>query len=209
MWLDSYKAGRGDYSNLMPQYFAEDLLRIYTKKTNYFGPVQVGYRAVLKKLADQYPDLDVGIPATFSDPIAPTPPATEAPTTPKSHSRNVSFTFGNAGAGSGLGTTPFSNNTFTTVSPTFIPGSPTQRTKRVMGTKRLRDRGEDKPRGGKSVKKRRSGSWMGAAILRQEAQLDVMHFSNAAFRYSHYASSSRLMDTAHSSFAIYVFHGFL
>ncbi|KAJ3506577.1 hypothetical protein NLJ89_g6795 [Agrocybe chaxingu] len=33
----SQKAERGVYSNLTPQYFAEDLLRVYTKKPQFFG----------------------------------------------------------------------------------------------------------------------------------------------------------------------------
>ena len=139
----------------MPQYFAENLLRIYTKKTNYFGLVQAGYRAVLTSLQEKYPDKDVGMPAIVMDELAPTPPETEAPSTPKAHSRTLSSTLGSAVHGSGSGTTPFSINTFTTVPLTFAPGSPSQKTKRAKGTKRMRTGEGDGLRSDKAVKKRR------------------------------------------------------
>ncbi|KIM40306.1 hypothetical protein M413DRAFT_446483 [Hebeloma cylindrosporum] len=148
---ESSKAERGVYSNLMPQYFAEHVLRIYTKKTDHFGLVQAGYRAVLASLQKKYPDLDVGMPVFTSDQLAPTPPATEAPTTPKAHSRTTSYT----ALGGGSGTTPFSNNSFTTVPQTFVPGSPSRTTKRAKGIKRTRDDEEDGPRSDKVVKKRK------------------------------------------------------
>jgi len=153
MLLESYKAERGVYSNLMPQYFAENLLRIYTKKSHYFGLVQAGYRALLASLQEKYPDKDVGMPTFVMDESAPTP--TEAPSTPKAHSRTMSSTLGNAVHRSGSGTTPFANNTFTTVALTFVPGSPSQNTKRVKGTKRTRNGEEDALRSDKAVKKRR------------------------------------------------------
>jgi hypothetical protein len=149
MFLESYKAERGVYSNLMPQYFAEHVLRIYTKKTNHFGLVQAGYRVVLATMPEKCPELDVEVPPIVTD--APTPPATEAPTTPKAHSRTTSL----AMLGSGSGTTPFANNTFTTVPKTFVPGSPSQSTKRVKGNKRTRNDEEGGPRSDKAVKKRK------------------------------------------------------
>lgn len=152
MFSESYKAERGVYSNLMPQYFAEHVLRIYTKKTNRFGLVQAGYRVVLATMQQKYPELDIGVPAITD---APTPPATEAPSTPKTHSRTTSFTLGNAMLGSGSGTTPFSNNTFTTVPTAFVPGSPSQSTKRVKGIKRTRNDEEGGSRSDKAVKKRK------------------------------------------------------
>lgn len=120
----AHNAQRGDYSGLMPQWFAEDLLRVYTKKPQFFGLVQAGYRAVLAKM-----EFDL---AQTSDTMALTPPATEAPCTPRaeSHSRNASFTFPTA---PGLSTTPFSNNSFTTVPSSFVPGSPTRSSKKRRG----------------------------------------------------------------------------
>lgn len=43
-------ACRGDYSVLMPDIFAEVLLRVYTKDVQYFGIIQAGYRAVLQTI---------------------------------------------------------------------------------------------------------------------------------------------------------------
>lgn len=156
-------ADRGDYSNLMPSYFAEVLLRIYTKNRNIFGLVQAGYRRVLKHLQDgiergtiqppeqtecnatcscschvnppvptaQIPKLELTAPDELP-PGAPTPPVTEAPSTPKAsaHSRQGSFSFPTMGgsAGPGSASTPhlnFNTNVFTTVPPTYVPpGSP-------------------------------------------------------------------------------------
>ncbi|PPQ88883.1 hypothetical protein CVT25_009118 [Psilocybe cyanescens] len=133
----SMKAERGVYSNLMPPVFAEVILRVYTKKQRFYGLVQAGYRAILASLqATSSPPNSQPISASdlsiALDPMAPTPPATEAPTTPKATSRNASFTFGSAA-------TPFSNNEFTTVPPTFAPASPTEGNKKAKGRKRLRD----------------------------------------------------------------------
>ncbi|KAF8623166.1 hypothetical protein AX17_007522 [Amanita inopinata Kibby_2008] len=126
----SAKAERGDYSTLMPSCFAEVLLRVYTKKPEFFGLVQVGYRSVLESMND-----DNAFVTAFSLPplvSAITPPDTEAPSTPIS--RAVSFTFGSRiGGGPSL-----SNNSFTTVSPTFRPSSPT-RAHKLRGRKRGRE----------------------------------------------------------------------
>jgi deoxynucleoside triphosphate triphosphohydrolase SAMHD1 len=129
---------------MTPQWFAEDFLRVYTKKPQFFGLVQAGYRAVLASMPDEV-DLDrletLVVPSTLDlDSMAPTPPATEAPSTPKAkaHTRDNSFTFPSA---SGPSKTPFLNNSFTTVPPTFTPGSPTQNSKkrRNASAKRLHD----------------------------------------------------------------------
>lgn len=154
MLLGSYKAERGVYSNLMPQYFAEHVLRIYTKKTNCFGLVQAGYRAVLATMPENYPDLDLRIPAIVGDQLAPTPPATEAPSTPKAHSRATSFNPGLSGSGT-TANTVFVNNAFTTVHSTYVPDSPSQSTKRVKGIKRMRNDEEGGSRSDKAVKKRK------------------------------------------------------
>ena len=136
--IGSHNAQRGDYSGMTPEWFAEDFLRVYTKKPQFFGLVQAGYRAVLASMPKDRPDILV-VPSTL-DSMAPTPPSTEAPSTPKakSHSRVNSFTFPCA---SGVSATPFSNNSFTTVPPTFTPGSPSHNSKkrRSASTKRLHD----------------------------------------------------------------------
>lgn len=105
-------------------------------------------------MQQKFPDMDVGIPGIVADHLSPTPPATEAPSTPKAHSRSTSFTFGNM-LGSGSGTTPFANNTFTTVDKTYVPGSPSQNTKRAKGIKRTRNDEEGGSRIDKAAKKRR------------------------------------------------------
>ena len=83
-------------------------MRVYTKKVEFAEIVQEGYRAILTRL-QQIGQLfldDVGAEqAAQEGSVVPTPPAMEAPTTPKaSHSRKPSFTFGPS---------PFSINKFT------------------------------------------------------------------------------------------------
>ncbi|PPR04920.1 hypothetical protein CVT24_007164 [Panaeolus cyanescens] len=146
----------GDYSLLMPTYFAEVLLRIFSKNKNVFGIVQAGYRKVLKDLQEaiesgrikacdpaecsptcacacHFAPLIQDVPAIMLTDIddlasAPTPPATEAPSTPKAkaHSRQGSFSFSGMGGGTGgSASTPFfNNNSFTTVPPNYVPPSP-------------------------------------------------------------------------------------
>ena len=110
---------------MTPQWFAEDLLCVYTKKPQFFGLVQAGYRAVLANMPNE---IDSELPDT-SDSMAPTPPSTEAASIHKAkgHSCNSSFSFP---IPSGSPTTAFSNNSFTTVPSTFAPGSPSQTTKK-------------------------------------------------------------------------------
>ncbi|KAF5343308.1 hypothetical protein D9756_011590 [Leucocoprinus leucothites] len=117
-------AEKGDYSTLQPERFAEVLLRIYTKKPEYWGRVQAGYRQILDSISIEETNTVDSI----------TPPATEPPSTPPA--QVSSFTLD---AGTSVGTKSarrFSNNSFTTVSPTFsMPKSPT----RGGGRKRSRD----------------------------------------------------------------------
>ena len=115
----------------MPSYFAEELLRVYTKNTDYFGIVQAGYRAVLRQMGMMNDDsaFEDSFPLPLLDDAERTPAATEAPTTPRQFSRNPSMTFGTA---------PFSNNSFTTVSPTFRPPSPSAAHKKSQKKKRNR-----------------------------------------------------------------------
>ena len=128
---------------------------MYTKKPQFYGLIQAGYRAVLatldeysQKLLDQkIPDSQIdteglGPVITDGEPLkgfmknttgtgtvveAPTPPETEAPSTPKTHSRNISFSFGSSA--SDLGTAlkgSIGPNNFTTVPPNYAPPSPTR-----------------------------------------------------------------------------------
>lgn len=113
-------AEKGDYLNLQPECFAEILLRIYTKKPEYWGRVQAGYRSILDSLNATHPsENSIG---------ALTPPATEAPSTPRTRASSLA-NFENTESATATKTsaaTPFSNNSFTTVSPTFMPKSPTR-----------------------------------------------------------------------------------
>ncbi|PPQ80277.1 hypothetical protein CVT26_008850 [Gymnopilus dilepis] len=244
---ESMQAGPGEYSNLRPLYFAEELLRVYTKKAEYFGLIQAGYRAVLAQMekeqeaaaaaaaaarassdaASAVPQggeaglkptvTGEGVDAVVSIPApAPTPPATEAPSTPTAsatHSRHASIglpvppplslvgkgegsfsSVASAGssvlsnvtstpsasgsapsfsmaaalstttalspaavittsvgtalsgsAGPSVTSTPFGPNKFMTVSPTYVPSSPTRSARKARLTrgtasrKRLRD----------------------------------------------------------------------
>ncbi|KAL9713864.1 hypothetical protein Ac2012v2_003476 [Leucoagaricus gongylophorus] len=112
---------KGDYSTLQPDCFAEILLRIYTKKPEYWGRVQAGYRQILDFLS---------IEGTIS---TTTPPATEPPSTPVQAS---SFVRDSGGSAETRPTSQFSNNSFTTVSPSFsMPRTPS----RGGGTKRVRE----------------------------------------------------------------------
>lgn len=129
---DSAKAERGDYSNLMPAYFAEVLLRVYTKNADFFGIVQAGYRAVLEQMSmmGDDGDFEISFPLPVLANAERTPTATEPPSTPRPFSRNPSMTFGSA---------PFSNNSFTTVLPTYKPPSPTGAHKKPRSRKRNRE----------------------------------------------------------------------
>ncbi|KAG6827134.1 hypothetical protein H0H92_013083 [Tricholoma furcatifolium] len=196
-------AVRGVISNLMPEYHAEFLLRIYTKKVEFFGVIQAGYRACLAVIGKQikeaankaeenmeefeptplYPvkgkmgasmDLEVetetetdtetdartrsassiAVPAVTTaaaDPVPlphPTTPTTRpfSRTTSKfsragSFSRVGSFSYGPGGQG-GDDTTPFENNAFTTVAPTFVPVSPSRKGRGKRKREAEQDEGE-------------------------------------------------------------------
>ncbi len=115
-------AEKGDYSTLQPECFSEILLRIYTKKPEYWGRVQAGYRSILDLLNATHPSESGTVPIG-----AITPPATDAPSTPPTRTSSLA-NIENAGsaATTKASATPFSNNSFTTVSPTFMPKSPTR-----------------------------------------------------------------------------------
>src|SRR6266511_1304517 len=141
----------------MPTYFAEVLLRVYTKNPEHIEIVQHGYRAILKSLEDEpglamvnlipdEVDLNRGVGMgkenerlgrEESVSAVPTPPESEAPTTPKMsasrvHSRNASIIMkgsGGVGGSTGLPSTPFSINEFTTVGKKDTPRSPSRKEK--------------------------------------------------------------------------------
>ncbi|KAF8890397.1 hypothetical protein BD779DRAFT_1704306 [Infundibulicybe gibba] len=138
-------AGRGDYSTLMPDIFAEGLLRVYTKDAAYFGIVQLGYRAILETMPGYLAGLSVD--AGDGPPTRPSTP-TETGSRIFSHSRNTS-----ASSTLKSKTPSFSNNSFTTVAPNFPPISPS-RAPRIL--KRRRESGGQQDQGGFPPRKRKS-----------------------------------------------------
>ena len=138
--IESANAGPGDYSTLMPECHAEVLLRIFTKKAEYFGIVQAAYRVCLAAVV---PGPEVALAPFFglddSTTSVATPSTDPAPSTPRTRtfSRNASF------ATTG-GLTPFTNNSFTTVPTTFVPTSPSRGNRKH---KRSRDVSPEKGEG--------------------------------------------------------------
>ena len=109
MNAESEPAGPGVYSTLMPLYHAEMLMRIYTKKVEYYSLIQAGYHACIERRE--------GVESMVL-----TPPVTEAPTTPRPRA-SPSF---NSGISVGGGGTPLPNR-FMTVSADYRPKSPSRR----------------------------------------------------------------------------------
>ncbi|KAK1219456.1 hypothetical protein PQX77_017828 [Marasmius sp. AFHP31] len=124
---DCYQAQPGDYSTIMPKSFAEVMMRVYTKKPQFFGVIQAGYRTVLHKIPDDIDiDRDYGTSSIGETTIA-TPPATEAPSSPRTDSVETL-------PGTSTGTRsvkPLSKkgselNRFMTVNPSYAPSSPSK-----------------------------------------------------------------------------------
>ncbi|KAF9446805.1 HD-domain/PDEase-like protein [Macrolepiota fuliginosa MF-IS2] len=125
-------AEKGDYSTLQPDCFAEVLLQVYTKKPEYWGRVQAGYREILDSLNTIFSSNGgVAIDAI-------TPPITEPPSTPRAPTASLE---NKGSANARTSATPFSNNSFTTVPPGYMPSSPTRN-----GRKRSRNRSESPTR---------------------------------------------------------------
>jgi hypothetical protein len=101
----------------------------------YFGVVQAGYRQVLQTISVS---VESGLSAVS--------PATEVPSTPRSHSRNLSSgTIPVSDSATRENTpkapsTPFSNNSFMSVPVDHVPTSPTIKNK-MLRNKRDRDAG--------------------------------------------------------------------
>ena len=140
LFVESRHATHGVITNVLPKYFAEDVLTIFTKKVEYMALVQAGYRAVLKDLGqDNDSDEDSDSHSAGEDvEMAMTPPDTdvEPPSTPKALLRRASSSFitreGKPKSSKG---TPFSNNVFTTMPNLPKPSSPSQ----GRGVKRRRE----------------------------------------------------------------------
>ncbi|KAJ8517378.1 hypothetical protein ONZ45_g5413 [Pleurotus djamor] len=125
-------ASHGDYSTLMPATFGEVLMRVYVKSPEFYGLVQRGYRAVLKK--DINPGAD--LLTSDTDTIAESLPSSQnedgaalkAPLTPRRHvGRTASLpSFGKPPSSAGI-----TFNKFATVDVNYTPG--------VKGTLKGRD----------------------------------------------------------------------
>ena len=156
----------------MPPYFAEDLLRIFSKnkEKSYIRAIQQGYRAVLVAMSKE-DDLEALATTTDADeegceddiptithagglgvlfeasPVAqgPSTPTEAAPSTPKPRARTLARTQSKSWSMGvhGSGGTPFSENNFTTLSLPPAPGSPTRQAKRKRP-----DATEDEPSAG-------------------------------------------------------------
>ncbi|KAG6815153.1 hypothetical protein H0H87_004651 [Tephrocybe sp. NHM501043] len=123
------KAERGVYSNLMPQFHAELLIRIYTKTAESFGVVQAGYRKCLAAIPTQLDEAKAQLilkqtmsessSSSMATELTP-PPDPPGMTTPPRGKRTLSR------VSSFKDDATFSNNSFTTVAPSFVPPSPTR-----------------------------------------------------------------------------------
>ena len=118
MIVESEPAGQGVYSTLMPPFHAEMLMRIYTKKVEYYSLIQAGYHACIGNQTAVPP-----MRREEEESMAPTPPVTEAPTTPRARA-SPSF---NSSLSAGGGGTPVLPNPFMTVSADYMPKSPLRR----------------------------------------------------------------------------------
>ena len=103
----------------------------------YYGIIQAGYRAVLEAMSENLSSVEA---ATASE-ATHSRETTEAPSTPsRSFSRNSSFSLSRNTESTPF-TKTFQNNTFTTVSTTFIPPTPMYKI-RSGRNKRERDSSE-------------------------------------------------------------------
>lgn len=125
------RAESGDVSLLMPEKFGELLLRIYTKEERFMGLVQTAYRHVLRSLPIPGETAEIAT-------IVPTPPATEAPSTPTALTSAFGLGVPQSRASRPFGRTPsYSDNQFTTLPPNCQSRSPSRISSRSL--KRTRE----------------------------------------------------------------------
>lgn len=125
------QAESADVSLLMPEKFGELLLRVYTKEERFLGLVQAAYRHVLRSLPT--PEETAGIAISVQ-----TPPAIEAPSTPRAFTRIASLGLPQSRPSRPFGRTPsYSDNQFTTIPPNCQSRSPTRMPSRSL--KRTRE----------------------------------------------------------------------
>ncbi|KAF5309219.1 hypothetical protein D9619_012736 [Psilocybe cf. subviscida] len=128
------KADRGVITSVLPKWFAEDVLNIYTKKAKHVAAVQAGYRAILNDLQnDENLTLNeeedsFSAPPKGDDPSNTAKVSTSVglgcPSTPPK-ARAFRRTASIKDMGGEKDSTPFSNNAFTTL-PVNLPPSPSQ-----------------------------------------------------------------------------------
>jgi len=125
-YLECYYVQRGDLSLLMPNQFAEILLRVYTKDVRFFGIVQAGYRSLLENYMQSSRPTSIDVQVSDSDGVP------ERPRTPTTLSRVSSLTksFSVEPGDSGESGSPY-HNQFTTVRKAYgkslvHPTSPTK-----------------------------------------------------------------------------------
>ncbi|KAI0303038.1 hypothetical protein BC826DRAFT_982978 [Russula brevipes] len=123
---ECYYVQRGDLSLLMPNQFAEILLRVYTKDVRFFGIVQAGYRSLLENYMQSSGPTSIDVQVSDSDGVP------ERPRTPTTLSRVSSLTksFSVEPGDSGESGSPY-HNQFTTVAKAYgkslvHPTSPTK-----------------------------------------------------------------------------------
>ncbi|KAF9474606.1 HD-domain PDEase-like protein [Pholiota conissans] len=136
----SSKADRGVITSVIPEYFAEDVLNIFTKKSECVSLVQAGYRELLATLEKQNQQNNMDTESTSGDTVSEiiTPPDTDIsyPSTPKTGlSRQSSLTPPQQQEGR---STPFSNNALMTLAPPFSAENPPQSPSDTRVTKRRR-----------------------------------------------------------------------
>ncbi|KAF9262499.1 HD-domain/PDEase-like protein [Marasmius fiardii PR-910] len=129
----------GDYSTIMSQSFAEVMMRVYTKKPEFFGVVQGGYRAVLHQFLDGFSATIPGSSPTETQPIMLVSPlSTEPPASPRPHASPSTESSSQVKPISKQG----SDNKFMTVGPNYVPPSP------ARSSIKMRKRRLEMPAGG-------------------------------------------------------------
>jgi len=120
------RAEKEDISLLMPEKFGEVLMQVYTKEERFMGLVQAAYRHVFRSLP--IPDEQSEIATAM-----PTPPMTEAPSTPRTLTRSLGLGVPSTQASRPFRRTPsLSENKFTTLPPNYQSRSPSSMASRSL-----------------------------------------------------------------------------
>jgi hypothetical protein len=130
------KADRGVITSVLPKWFGEDVLNIYTKKTKHLTAVQAGHRTILgdlqndKNLMLNDEEDTYSAPPSVEDPVSTGKVATSTgpncPSTPPK-ARTFRRIASSKDEGREKDSTPFSNNAFATLPVNNnLPASPSQ-----------------------------------------------------------------------------------